>query len=231
MRVCFLSKPRLMEQRGPTRPSWSGTQAESPHSQEFREFETAEPPRTRFKDTGGAGTHTRQTQEPHKPTSKPTPPTDSRGTRARLFASSADTQPPVPVLAFALHRKKRDATYGFLRHTQQHIGQRGSHSTQRPCQRPGASREFESAAVDPASQSSSRSLHASRSRYVNYNLPCPFPSAQNFQNRTWKFLKFTNPARASSPNRLAHLHTSPVRSQNRGRSVGKLCSSWQPSRA
>ena len=32
----------------------------------------------RFKDTGGAGTHTRQTQEPHKPTSKPTPPTDSR---------------------------------------------------------------------------------------------------------------------------------------------------------
>ena len=30
------------------------------------------------KTPGGAGTHTRQTQEPHKPTSKPTPPTDSR---------------------------------------------------------------------------------------------------------------------------------------------------------
>ena len=27
------------------------------------------------KTPGGAGTHTRQTQEPHKPTSKPTPPT------------------------------------------------------------------------------------------------------------------------------------------------------------
>ena len=33
---------------------------------------------TGSKTPGGAGTHTRQTQEPHKPTSKPTPPTDSR---------------------------------------------------------------------------------------------------------------------------------------------------------
>ena len=85
MRLCFLSKPRLMEQRGPTRPKWSELKRRIRTLKSFVNL-------NRRVSTG-----------------TPSDPSRSRS-RARLFAISADAQPPVPVLAFALHRKKRDAT-------------------------------------------------------------------------------------------------------------------------